>query len=375
MMKCARTLGSILLLALGSFVFGFGAATSPVGLSDISAISKANAQSSARLLADLGYDGNWQAIASSSVGETRVGRWASNDSGLMTARVTISRDAMSIRFARTGENYVNVKCVSPRLRTPGANQLATFEGYDSKTFQGYVLPSPDMLECASGWPDAPTYLFRVDADHFILLWQGDATILFRRAGSQAAPALKPVTLGDAPAGSCRSQIGDKGAKLISDICSNMSPATRPPCHPDNSCRMIRDEIGRGCRYAGKTAPAYCKNGMYQLIGMDKNQLRAAVATPKSIVGAWAPEATNCETDTGFQFRADGTFEENMHFGSWSFGARNLLELSYTGEHTDELPAPKYTPWQSKMLVLIPDRETLLILAKGQPVMRYMSCKY
>lgn len=46
--------------------------------------------------------------------------------------------------------------------------------------------------------------------------------------------------------SCSSQRGEGTAWQLAQTCRQVSPATRPPCNPLNSCAMIESEIARSC---------------------------------------------------------------------------------------------------------------------------------
>lgn len=67
----------------------------------------------------------------------------------------------------------------------------------------------------------------------------------------AAPAGQPT--------SCRSERGEAAAIRLVERCVAVSPASHPPCHPDNPCQLIQGEIDRSCEmYApGETRPAEC----------------------------------------------------------------------------------------------------------------------
>lgn len=58
--------------------------------------------------------------------------------------------------------------------------------------------------------------------------------------------------------SCLAELGPKRAATLVDQCRQVSLATRPPCNADNSCRLIRDEVRRGCTLLGSDAPALCR---------------------------------------------------------------------------------------------------------------------
>jgi hypothetical protein len=57
---------------------------------------------------------------------------------------------------------------------------------------------------------------------------------------------------------CAGEIGLPAARRLVEQCSDVSPATRPPCNTSNACALIRDEIERGCGFLKEDAPAFCK---------------------------------------------------------------------------------------------------------------------
>ncbi len=55
--------------------------------------------------------------------------------------------------------------------------------------------------------------------------------------------------------SCSADIGAAAAARRAAICTDVSPATHPPCNVANSCAMIDDEIARSCAlFEGKGEP-------------------------------------------------------------------------------------------------------------------------
>lgn len=58
---------------------------------------------------------------------------------------------------------------------------------------------------------------------------------------------------------CTDAIGAAAATRLAERCTMVSPATHPPCNPDNACALIQDEIDRACgQYGpGETKPAEC----------------------------------------------------------------------------------------------------------------------
>lgn len=76
----------------------------------------------------------------------------------------------------------------------------------------------------------------------------------------ASAALAFANVAHAQNQSCRAEVGARAAQQLVDRCTDISPATHPPCNASNPCEMIRDEIARGCRYARATpgsAPSWC----------------------------------------------------------------------------------------------------------------------
>ena len=64
---------------------------------------------------------------------------------------------------------------------------------------------------------------------------------------------------------CAETAGPERSALMVRQCLQVSPATHPPCNAANICRLIRDEIIRGCSLfrtgqAGSTPePEFCKD--------------------------------------------------------------------------------------------------------------------
>ncbi|MDP3404732.1 MAG: hypothetical protein Q8S03_08585 [Brevundimonas sp.] len=60
-------------------------------------------------------------------------------------------------------------------------------------------------------------------------------------------------------GSCTDSIGAAAATRLAERCTMVSPASHPPCNPDNPCALIQDEIDRACgQYGpGEAKPAEC----------------------------------------------------------------------------------------------------------------------
>jgi hypothetical protein len=60
--------------------------------------------------------------------------------------------------------------------------------------------------------------------------------------------------------SCVAELGKKQSQALVGWCTNVSPATRPPCNAKNACSLIIDEIKRGCALLenDKKPPHYCR---------------------------------------------------------------------------------------------------------------------
>ena len=67
----------------------------------------------------------------------------------------------------------------------------------------------------------------------------------------------------ASAASCRDEIGTAKAAALADRCTQVSPATHPPCNVANACALIIGEIKRGCAMLVKDGaadtPGFCRS--------------------------------------------------------------------------------------------------------------------
>lgn len=68
--------------------------------------------------------------------------------------------------------------------------------------------------------------------------------------------------GPAPGGAgdgdrCIDAVGSAEANRLADQCRQVSTGTHPPCNVENSCRVMQDEIRRGCAQLGRDAPGFC----------------------------------------------------------------------------------------------------------------------
>ncbi len=57
--------------------------------------------------------------------------------------------------------------------------------------------------------------------------------------------------------SCKDSVGAAQAATYVKQCSEVSPATHPPCNAANACALIISEIRRGCAFIGAGAPVFC----------------------------------------------------------------------------------------------------------------------
>jgi hypothetical protein len=63
--------------------------------------------------------------------------------------------------------------------------------------------------------------------------------------------------GDSSGKNCVKTVGKQVANELVRRCLQVSPATHPPCNAQNSCKLIEDEIQRGCGLLGASAPEFC----------------------------------------------------------------------------------------------------------------------
>lgn len=69
-----------------------------------------------------------------------------------------------------------------------------------------------------------------------------------------AVASQPAAQRRAP---CWQAVGEQRAQTLVAECTQVSPATHPPCNDQNACALITDEIRRGCGLVGSGAPPFC----------------------------------------------------------------------------------------------------------------------
>ncbi len=77
--------------------------------------------------------------------------------------------------------------------------------------------------------------------------------------ADAPPQEEAVAPAEASSTSCTLDRGSDGAMELVRRCMAVSPASHPPCNPENPCQLIRDEIDRACAAykPGEAKPAEC----------------------------------------------------------------------------------------------------------------------
>ncbi|WP_420470501.1 hypothetical protein [Brevundimonas sp. FT23042] len=77
--------------------------------------------------------------------------------------------------------------------------------------------------------------------------------------ADAPPQEEAIAPMEASSTSCSLDQGSDAAMELVRRCMAVSPATHPPCNPENPCQMIQDEIDRSCAMykPGEARPAEC----------------------------------------------------------------------------------------------------------------------
>jgi hypothetical protein len=57
---------------------------------------------------------------------------------------------------------------------------------------------------------------------------------------------------------CNQSIGQERAEELERQCRQVAPGNREGCRDENSCRVIHDEIRRGCQLLGRDGPRFCE---------------------------------------------------------------------------------------------------------------------
>jgi hypothetical protein len=87
--------------------------------------------------------------------------------------------------------------------------------------------------------------------------------------------------------SCRAEVGARQADIYVRQCTEVSPATHPPCNAQNPCALIIAEIKRGCRMlSAAEPPAFC--GKYYGASPHKSRIRARFMSAVSPQAAEMP---------------------------------------------------------------------------------------
>ncbi|HWN75304.1 MAG TPA: DUF3011 domain-containing protein [Candidatus Udaeobacter sp.] len=58
---------------------------------------------------------------------------------------------------------------------------------------------------------------------------------------------------------CNRSIGQERADELERQCKKVAPGNRSACNDENSCRVITDEIRRGCQLLGRDGPQFCED--------------------------------------------------------------------------------------------------------------------
>ena len=57
--------------------------------------------------------------------------------------------------------------------------------------------------------------------------------------------------------SCERAVGEQRANELVNQCLKVTPGERGSCDPHNACKVITDQIRRGCELLGWDAPGFC----------------------------------------------------------------------------------------------------------------------
>lgn len=76
--------------------------------------------------------------------------------------------------------------------------------------------------------------------------------------ADAPPQEDVVAPVEASSTACTVDQGSDAAVALAARCTRVSPASHPPCNPENPCQLIQDEIDRSCaQYSDADRPAEC----------------------------------------------------------------------------------------------------------------------
>ena len=77
--------------------------------------------------------------------------------------------------------------------------------------------------------------------------------------ADAPPQEDAVAPAEASSTSCILDQGSDAAMALVARCMAVSPASHPPCNPENPCQLIQDEIDRACAlYPAGEKPSQCE---------------------------------------------------------------------------------------------------------------------
>jgi len=114
--------------------------------------------------------------------------------------------------------------------------------------QGRADSAAAAADCAAELTQQRTEALRRQLD----CREGDAGCVARDRRPAAAAA------GGAAAAPCSRTLGEAKAAELVERCTQVSPATHPPCNAANACALIVEEIRRSCALLGAEAPAFCR---------------------------------------------------------------------------------------------------------------------
>jgi Putative peptidoglycan binding domain len=120
----------------------------------------------------------------------------------------------------------------------------------SQRFRPYCVAIVATLFCTVGYPDAA----------FSQNLQRLLEDVVRGATTNTQKQHRPQSPESTGGQSCSQTAGPARAQELVRQCLQVSEATRPPCHADNPCSLIVDEIRRSCamkRSSGIALPAAC----------------------------------------------------------------------------------------------------------------------
>lgn len=122
------------------------------------------------------------------------------------------------------------------------------------------------------------------------------------SGALVAIAFTPMTTDSTQ--SCASSVGEEKAQYLALVCGMISPATHPPCNVANSCKLIADEVVRGCQLAAQMGQpdAFCPPFLTMAgVAQPANAVSSSTA-PAAATGNKSPTAPISTTATEQEHR-------------------------------------------------------------------------